>query len=421
MKKLFPLFFLLGLLPVMVTGQDAPKFDIKFSGFVKTDLIWDSRQTVSVREGHFMLYPQPELLDPDGEDINAKSNFNILDVQTRARIAVTGPDVWGAKSSAFVEGAFFGSAEANINTFRLRHAFVKLAWPKTEILAGQFWHPMFNTKSFPGTVQFNTGAPFQPFSRNPQVRLTQYLGKFNLALTAMSQRDFASTGPIGASSVYLRNTGYPAFNLRFEYYRKKADGMPEILAGVSGNFKALTPMLSTPEGYKTTTTANSFSASAYFKYSCDRITFKTYGFYGGDPVNLTMIGGYGVTNITDNVRGLVEYSPINTLSWWADFNTNGETLQFGIFGGYSKNLGMEEEIAGDVYARGFNIDYLWRVSPRMIYNVGKFRISPEIDYTVAAYATSNEEGIPDIDEKGKVTDSEPVGNLRILLGVYYFF
>ncbi|MFP4471231.1 MAG: hypothetical protein ACLFPE_11130 [Bacteroidales bacterium] len=405
----------------MVTGQDAPKFDIKFSGFVKTDIIWDSRQTVSVREGHFMLYPQPELPDPDGEDINAKSNFNILNVQTRAQIAVSGPDVWGAKSSAFVEGAFFGSAESNINTFRLRHALVKLTWPTTEFFAGQFWHPMFNAKSFPGTVSFNTGAPFQPFSRNPQVRLTQYFGNFNLALTAMSERDFTSTGPLGASSVYLRNTGYPALNLRFEYHRKKIDGKPEILAGVSGNFKALTPMLSTPEDYKTTTTVNSLSAAAYFKYSCDRITFKTYGFYGGDPVNLTMIGGYGVTNVTDSVRGLVEYSPMNTMSLWADFNTNGTTLQVGLFGGYSKNLGMEEEIEGPVYHRGMNIEYLWRIAPRLIYNVGKFRISPEIDYTVAAYATTSDAGIANIDSKGKVTDSEPVGNLRFLIGVYYFF
>jgi len=36
-------------------AQDQPKFGIDFSGFVKTDLIWDSRQTVAIREGHFLL------------------------------------------------------------------------------------------------------------------------------------------------------------------------------------------------------------------------------------------------------------------------------------------------------------------------------------------------------------------------------
>ncbi len=64
------------------------------------------------------------------------------------------------------------------------------------------------------------------------------------------------------------------------------------------------------------------------------------------------------------------------------------------------------------YSRGYNIAYLYRISPRFIYNAGKFRIAPEIEYTVAAYGTNE----PD----GKVIDPEPVGNFRFLLGVYLF-
>lgn len=43
---------------------------IKVSGFVKSDLIFDSRQNISIREGHFLLYPANESLDPNGKDIN---------------------------------------------------------------------------------------------------------------------------------------------------------------------------------------------------------------------------------------------------------------------------------------------------------------------------------------------------------------
>ncbi|MCF8364331.1 MAG: hypothetical protein K9H16_01025, partial [Bacteroidales bacterium] len=284
-----------------------------------------------------------------------------------------------------------------------------------------FWHPMFNERCFPGTVSFNTGAPFQPFSRNPQVRLTKYFGKFNLAVTALSQRDFTSTGPGGASSVYLRNTGYPAFNLRFEYYNKNENNN-EFLIGVSTNYKALTPRLATLEGYKTNEKAQSGSFSGYIKYKTEDITIQINGFMGGDAYNLTMLGGYAVAAPSDTTGLLEEYRCVRNMSLWGEIQTNGEGLQFGLFGGYSKNLGSPDDIVGSIYSRGADIDYLYRISPRVIYNVGKFRIAPEIEYTVAGYATvNNATSMINRDSKGKITDSEAVGNIRFLLGVYYFF
>jgi len=397
----------------LMAQDDAKKFNVKFSGFVKTDIFWDSRQTVSVREGHFLLYPANEDLDVNGDDINAKSNFNILSIQTRLRVLATGPDVLGAKTSSFVEGAFFGAINSDVNTFRLRHAFVKLAWPKTQLLVGQYWHPMFNTRCFPGTVSFNTGVPFQPFSRNPQIRLTQKLGNFNLILTALAQRDFASFGPAGTSSVYLRNTGYPAFNLRFEYYKANEDKGSEFLIGLSANYKSLTPRLVTPEKYKTKNTANSGSFSAFVKYKSKKVTVKANAFYGGDAFNLTMLGGYGVITSSDSTGQLEEYACIRNTSFWGEIHTNGKTWQFGLFGGYAKNLGGDKDFAGTKYARGTNIDHLFRLSPRVIYNVGKFRIAPEIEYTLAAYGT------PQMD--GTAADTKNIGNVRVLLGVYFFF
>ena len=413
MKKIFLFIAIYTASSVISFAQDKPKFNVKFSGFVKTDIFWDSRQTISVREGHFLLYPRNESLDIDENDIYAKSSFNMLSIQTRLRALATGPDVLGAKTSAFVEGAFFGAINSDVNTFRLRHAFVKLAWTETQLLVGQYWHPMFNTKCYPGTVSFNTGAPFQPFSRNPQVRLTQKFGDFNLTLTALSQRDFASNGPIGGNSVYLRNTGYPALNLRFEYNIINKDNGTEFLIGISANYKALTPRLVTPENYKTNNTANSASFSAFAKYKNEVITVKANGFYGGDAFNMTMLGGYGVTTLSDTSGILEEYSCIRNASFWGDFHTNGKKWQFGLFAGYSKNLGGDKNFVGTKYARGSNIDHLYRISPRVIFNAGKFRIAPEIEYTVAAYGNAT--------DNGTVEDAKEIGNVRILLGVYYFF
>jgi len=441
MRKHFILFLL--FIPIIGLAQEKKKFKLKFSGFVKTDIFYDSRQTVSVREGHFLLYPKNELPDPDGADINAKSSFNMLNIQTRLRLLATGPDVWGAKTSAFVEGAFFGSINPDVNEFRLRHAFVKLAWPKTQLLVGQYWHPLFHTKCFPGTVSFNTGAPFQPFSRNPQIRVTQALGRFNLAFTILTQRDFSSYGPVGASfepkiasSKFLRNSVLPALNLRFEYYTKNKEKGTEFLVGVSGNYKMLQPQLQSVYGYKTNSKASSLSFAGYAKYEAKHFAVKLYGFYGEDAFNMTMLGGYAIQDITDTVKGFVSYTPIKTGSLWVEGYYKGKNWQVGLFAGYSKNLGSPNQINYIVYhedinrqsspqqifySRGSDIDHAFRISPRLILNYGKFRVAPEIEYTVAAYATKTENGVLNRDEYGKMTDSKAVGNVRVLIGVYYFF
>ena len=109
--------------PAILVAQN---IGISFNGFVKTDVIYDTRQNFSFREGHFLLWPLAERLDNNGEDINNKFNFNILSIQTRLQSNITGPEVFSAKTSAYVEAEFFGSADASINSLRLRHAYVDI-------------------------------------------------------------------------------------------------------------------------------------------------------------------------------------------------------------------------------------------------------------------------------------------------------
>lgn len=420
MKKGLLLLVFSAIIAASTIAQDNPKFGIKFSGFVKTDIFWDSRQTVAAREGHFLLYPTNERLDADGNDINAKANFNMLSIQTRLRGTITGPDALGAKTSGVIEGAFFGQINSDINGFRLRHAFVKLRWEKTSLLVGQYWHPNFVTYCFPGTVSFNTGAPFIPFSRNPQIRITQKLGKFNLMFTVLSQIDFVSAGPAPndgtinlPSSRYLRNSALPALNLRFEYRNVNTDDNKEFLIGASVNFKMLTPRLVTDSNYKTSTTVSSISETFYVKLKLPKVTFKLQGIYAQDPFNWLMIGGYAVESVDDATKDFLNYTPITTASGWLDIHSNGKKWQVGLLAGYAQNLGAGKDITGPTYQRGSNIAYLYRISPRFIYNSGKFRIAPEIEYTVAAYGTAQSDGI--------VKDTKEIGNLRFLLGVYFFF
>lgn len=380
-------------------------FGVAFKGFVKTDLMFDSRQTVTAREGHFLLYPMPENNDVEGEDINAKANLNMLSIQTRLTSVITAPDAFGAKVSGVVEGAFFGHSNGDINGLRLRHAFVKLSWEKSSLLVGQYWHPMFITEVFPGVVSFNTGVPFQPFSRNPQVRFVQHVDNVALTFTAASQRDFASTGPAGTTSDYLRNSVVPILNFNLKYLSDK------FVAGAGVNFMSLTPRIVTVNGHATDEKVNGISAMAFAKIAADEFTIKAEGVYGENLNDLLMLGGYAVSSF-DLTTAKEEYMPTKTLSAWVDIS-GGADVKFGLFAGYTKNLGTDDTVMGGIYARGATIESIFRVSPRIIYRMGNVQFAGEVEYTSAAY------GLPN--NKLEVEDTTSVSNLRLLCAAYLFF
>ena len=393
--------------------KDPPAFGLSLSGFVKTDIFYDSRQTVSIREGHYLLFPKGPLADAEGGDLNGRASFNILSVQTRLVGRITGPDALGAKTSAYLEAEFFGTSDADLNGFRLRHGYLKLNWTRSELMIGQFWHPMFVTECFPDVVSFNTGAPFQPFNRSPQVRFTQTFGRVSLTATALSQRDFVSNGPEGTSSAYLRNAALPEFNLRLQAASRNDARKTETVAGVGADFMKLSPRTATASGYETEESVTGLAALAFFKQKWAKWTWKAEAVWGQNLHHLTMLGGYAVQEVVDEVRQEWDYTPIDTFSGWTEVQTNGAPWQAGLFAGYSKNLGSRRPIAGANYARGFNIDQLYRLSPRLVYNVGKMRFAGEVELTAASYGTP--------DAFGKVLDAGYVRNVRLLLAAYYFF
>lgn len=411
MKKtsLFFISFTIASLFLHAQEEEKKDFGINFSGFVKGDFFYDTRQAVAAREGHFLLWPEAEDLDDEGKDINAAPSFNFLTLQTRLKGTITGPDAFGAKTSGIIEGAFFGHSNGDENGFRLRHAFVNLDWGQTSLLFGQYWHPMFVTGCFPGVVSFNTGAPFQPFSRNPQIRLTHELGAMKLMVAALSQRDFTSAG--GSSD--LRNSGIPDMQVQIHYGKKNKENGSEFLAGIGAGYKILKPSLSTIQDtneYKTDATIGSYSAQAFVKVKVPAVTMKLQGTYGQNLYDLLFISSYAISGYNNNDP---QYTNTSNYSVWTDIHTNGKKLQAGLFGGYTQNLGAEDDITGWIAGSRNNIDYVYRIAPRVIVNSGKTRFSGEIEYTGAAFGTPDADGMP--------VDPVETANLRFLLGVYYFF
>ena len=412
MKKSL-IILIVTLIPILGFSQDGDKkekkINLKLSGFVKSDFFWDSRQTVSAREGHFLLFPAAVSKDLDGNDINAKSNLNFLSIQSRLSLGISGPDVLNAKLSAKIEGDFFAQANDNINLLRLRHAYVKMNWENTEILFGQYWIPMFVTGCFPGTVSFNTGVPFQPFGRNPQIRFTQKFGPMKFLAIASMQRDYTSRGPAGVTGNYLRNSSMPELSGQLHFGNGKS-----ILAGIGGGYKQIVPQIETAAGFATDEIVSSFSSIAFLKIKTSPVTIKMEGIYGQNMPDVLSIGGFAVTEEIDAAREIVGYTALTTMSAWVDIHTNGKNVQFGIFGGYTQNLGSEKDVVGDIYGLGTNIESVYRISPRIIYNVGPARFALETEYTAARYGSLN-------DVKGVPVTLTEANNLRLLFAVYYFF
>jgi len=417
MKKLFSVFCC--LLSFYGFAQESDN-SIIFSGFVKNDMFFDSRQTVSAREGHFLLFPSKPLFERNREDENAKPNMNMLAINTRLTARINGPEAFGAKTSGLVEGAFFGHTDSDVNGFRLRHAYVKLNWENTEVIAGQYWHPMFIARDFPGTVSFNTGVPFVPFSRNPQLRVSQDIGRIKLIAAALSQRDFTSPG--GSES--LRNADIPSIELQIQYNHTNPDNKNELIAGIGGGFKKLVPRLITDSLYKANESFSSLSFTSFLKYKTNALTYKAQATMGENMYDLIMMGGYACIEPTNPqliATGRREYTNLDVMSVWGDIHTNADHLQLGIFVGYSENLGSSEAVEA-CFARGDDMKYLYRISPRAVLSSGSVKIGMELEYTSAAYAIDDDSnGELDIDPFRRVFKAEETSNYRFLLSVGYFF
>ncbi len=406
--------------PVFLNAQenDGSDFGIKIGGFIKNDFFYDSRQTVAAREGHFLLWPARPSLDAGNKDINGASSFNFLSIQTRLNATISAPDFFGVKTSGQIEGAFFGHSNADINGFRLRHAYVKFDRNNSELLFGQFWNPLFVTLSFPDVVSFNTGCPFQPFSRNPQIRLTQTLGNVKIVAAALSQRDFANIGPAGASSAYLRNSSMPDLHAQIHYTHTDPGAGTQFTIGGGTAYKRIVPELITSQGYKADAYVAGITYMGFARARLRPLTVKAQYLLGQNVNDLLMIGGYGISQITDPMRGKVEYAPLRTSSYWLDMHSNGQTVQFGVFLGLSENLGATDNLVEGTGITGLGTDIrsLYRISPRIVFNSGKARVAFECEYTGANFGSvdisENRRGIP--------VNIEAVNNLRILLGVYLF-
>lgn len=413
MKKIVTLFYALVLMLPQIVAQDkGTDLSITFGGFLKTDFFYDSHESLTLREGHIMLYPVKDKKDVLGTIYNDKAHFNILAIQSRLNAKISAPDFLQGKTSGFVEAEFFGTSDGDVNGVRMRHAYLKIDWTNFSILTGQYWHPFLVPEVFADVISFNTGLPIQPFARNPQIKLFYRFSGMELVSTFASQRDFTSQGPVEkgtaltANSSFLRNAGLPIIDLQLKY---KAQN---VVLGLGGNFKQLKPRTVTEKNYQTDEKLSSIAGSLFGKYENATFSFKAMAVYGENMYDVLSLGGYGVKTL-DTLTGKETYSNIAAGSFWTDISY-GADLKVGLFAGYTQNLGSKDDlIKGRIYSRAEDLHSVTRISPRVTYQMNKVKFGLEVEYTSANYGT--------VTSKGKVENYSAVNNLRILFGSFLFF
>jgi len=195
MKKLI---FVLSLLCALITSAQDVKIKettIDFYGFIRNEFYLDTYKGFDVAHEQFYLIPLYTGKDANGEDINQQTSANLAAIATRLGARIKGPEIFGAATTANIEFDFGGILKSEPTLFRILHAYSAFRWEKSKFLIGQTWHPFWSGKVFPTVGGLNTGTPFQPFNRSPQIRFDfKPSPKFVLSAAMVSEFQYKSYG-----------------------------------------------------------------------------------------------------------------------------------------------------------------------------------------------------------------------------------
>ncbi len=396
------------------------QFSLEIYGFIRSEFYYDSYKGLNAAMDNFYLVPLYKGKDANDQHINQQGIANYTAMATRFGMKINGPEILGAKSSANFETDFAGIVTEYPEVLRLRKAFVKLDWEKSSLLIGQTWHPLWSggTAFFPRVGGLNTGSPFNPFSRSPQIDYDYRMGKLSLSITALYENHYTSKGfyPVpntNSKNLAKRNAVIPEMVLGLNYTTKS------VTVGVAGQYNAVKPIDVTDMNYVTSELNNSLAGMAFLGYKKDKLYILAKGLVGQNMVNLTMFGGYGVKDY-NTTTGEMTYTNYNNYS--ALFNiVYGKKVQVGFFAGLSGNMGTSDALYnfdGQPRIAGMltSIKTTYRMSPQITYNVKNMSFTAEYEMTTADYGSGNfnfTDGLYD--------DKVSVTNNRLFLMVMYHF
>lgn len=385
-------------------------------GFIRNYFSVDTRENVAGTGDLFNYLPKDNLWNQteaeaaasgvQREDLNAQTTMRFLSLTTRLGLDIKD---YRWKKTSFggkIEADFYAGLTGSTGTaqMRLRQAYMTLTWDslrmsgdalsRVNLLLGQTWHPM--AADMPDVISLNTGAPFNPFSRTPQVKMDARLGKyFTLTASALWQMQYTSTGPEGASANYIKYAYTPECYLGLSYHPNA-----NVLLRAGVDLLSIAPRhtgsVLNNQGQevkvKVSDRITTFSPFLYLQYKHKDFSLKAKTIYAQAGEHMNLNGGYGISRI--NQDGSWEYTPTRNSSSWVSL-AYGKQVKSILFAGYVRNFGTKDALAtnaaGDIQGFYFsknsftNMNRLWRLSPTVLFTWGKFQLGAEYEITSAQY------------------------------------
>lgn len=369
----------------------------KFYGFIRNYFAFDSRESKSGTKDLFYYIPKDEALNAKGEDMNANPTFRFLAITSRVGLDVKDYQFGKTKVGAKIETDFY-CMNGNVAVLRLRQAYATLGWDglgkdgkqSTSLKIGQAWHPIAADQ--PYVIDLETGTPFNPFSRTPQVMLDHNFSK-NFTLTGgfIWQMQYLSSGPNGASDNYIKYGCTPEFYAGVTF--KSNNG---FTGRVGMDVLSIKPRWRNSDGDKVDDRITTVSPYVYAQYSKNAFAVNAKVVYASAGEHFNMLSGYGVTDV--NSDGSWDYAPLHSTASYLSVKY-GRKLQVQGMIGHMKNLGTSKSLYEDpvnpgytstknVYISGngfHNLNQIIRVTPTVVYNLGKLSFGLEYDITSAQY------------------------------------
>ena len=415
-------------------------------GFIRNYFTYDSRESWSGTADLYNYQPKDQKLNEYGDDLNAQSTFRFLSLTTRLGLNITGYKWRNTEFSGKIEADFYAGlstktssvdskikethAVSGVAQFRLRQAYLALGWDslpmlggkdfaRVDLTIGQTWHPM--AADLCDAIALNSGAPFGPFNRSPMVKMDARLGKyFTLTAAGLWQMQYLSIGPGNLQSAeYMLYGKTPEAYLGISIhdkgwlFRAGADVLsisPRHLGTVAD--AALGKDVTVKVNDRITTA----SPFVYLQYKKGEFSFKGKTIFAESGEHMNMYGGYGVKKV--NADGSYEYTPIRHSTTWISLVYGGKVgaqedkhpqkLQGILFAGYVQNFGTKEALAtksdGSLYGfynpRSNAMNRMWRMSPTLLYTVGKFQLGLEYEITSVQYGDGKINAANGLSENG---------------------
>ena len=255
---------------VSFAGSATSRWDLTIGGYVKVDAGYATQAASGTPQGlEAFGIGRNDGYGNQAPDSRSGS-FAMAAGATTLNFLIRGPDTWGAKTSAFIQGMFNGQVGnggftgTRYGTFTLTHAYMDFTWASTKLTVGQAWQswgfqPSYN---FMGSVDL---AGAGRGSTVPQVTLTQNFTK-------------SFYGSFGIQNPYnMKDQLGGAANLT-----QAQNPTGQLPSGTSGS--------TSPTGTRATTQIPDFVGEVGFKSdACGRIgpnvlQFALGGFWGQDNV-----------------------------------------------------------------------------------------------------------------------------------------